>query len=87
MISVIRKFVVWLPPFPKIGDKPYFGIFGQIFVQMDEDTHPHQDKSGWPVHGRPGTQIYLFWKFFDCTAPVDAFLIDSIYSCQSEFFH
>ena len=30
----------------RIGDKIYFGIFGQSFVQMDDDTHPHQDKSG-----------------------------------------
>ena len=26
----------------RIGDKPYFGIFGRSFVQMDEDTN--QDK-------------------------------------------
>ena len=47
----MRKFEVRPPLFSKIsskriGDKPYFGIFGQIFVQLDEDTHPHQDKSG-----------------------------------------
>ena len=46
----MRKFKVWLSLFSKIsserlGDKPYFGIFGQSFVQMDEDIHPHQNKS------------------------------------------
>ena len=55
----------------RIGNKCYFGIFGQSFVQMVEDTHHHQDKSGWPVLGRPGIQIYWFGKIIDCTAPVD----------------
>ena len=41
-----------------IGDKPYFDIFGQIFVEMDEDTRTNQDKTGLPVPGRPGTQIF-----------------------------
>ena len=79
---------MWLPLLlkissEKIGDKPYFIIFGQSFIQMDEDTHPHLDKSGRPVSGKPGTQINWLWKKCDCTGPVDTFLIGSVYSCQS----
>ena len=46
MISVrMRKFKAKISSERK-GDKPYFGIFVQSFVQMDDNTHPHEDKSG-----------------------------------------
>ena len=86
----MKKIKVWLPLFSKIsckriGDKPYFGNFGHSFVQIDEDTHPYQDKSGWSVSGRSGN--FLFWKIFDCSAPFDRFLIEGVNGCQSKVFN
>ena len=92
MISVrMRKFKAWLPLFSKIsseriGDDPYFGIFGQIFLQMDEDTHPHQDKSGWPVPGKPGAQIFWFRKIIDCLGPWTHFWLIVFTVAKVKFF-